>query len=168
MGLFNNRSEGNYVKSYTIPSSCKDEKAHFDTSDNVQEKTETKPQPERKPRPKVEQKAEQKVTPNVNPSPRPRPNAGQGVPPFGRKPTSTPNAPQGKGCLNSGKIGCAIVIFIFFCVKKCVEEFASSFSYDSDNDVEVVYDTALYNFDEDSVEYDIEEEPLDSITFDDI
>lgn len=183
MGLSNNRSEGNYVKSYSIPSSCKDEKAHFDTSDHVHGKTEDKPRPEPKTQPKADvkpepkpkpasdakSKPEQKPTQNANqsPHPRPRPKTGLGVPPNEHKPTNTPTAPQGKGCLNVGKIGCAIVIFLFFGAKKCVEGIKSTFSLDN-ADIEVVYDTARYDFTDDTEEYVIEGEPMDSITFDDI
>lgn len=189
MGLFNNKSEGNYVKSYSIPSSCKEEKAHFDTSDRMQGKNETKPLSEQKPKTKVEQKTEAKPAPKVfvKPEPKPKPTVKpkteqeskpktdfsqrqrtrQTVPPSGHTPGGTPNNPQGKGCLNHGKVGCAVIIFIFFGIKKCTDSLVSSFSYDSNDDVEVVYDTALYDYD-DAEEYIMQDEAIDSIEYDTI
>lgn len=161
MGLFNNRSEGNYIKSYTIPSSCKDEKAHFDTSDHVQERVEPKPRDERKQRTKpaleVKPKTIQRPAPKVRPKVKQEP-----IQP------ATFGTPQNKGCLNMGKTGCLIIVFIAFAIKSCVEEVFNTFSSENNNDSEVIYDTTRYEFNPESEEYVIPEDSLDSIGVDDI
>lgn len=181
MGLFNNnRSEGKYVKSYSIPSSCKDEKAHFDTSERAQGKTEDKPRPEHKPKPKAEvkpqpqPKVEVKPRPKANPKPEqeyvpPRPRPSQGLPPKGKTPSITP---LGKGGPKLGKVGCAVIFLIYLGVKSCVNAITNSFNDYSNDDVEVIYDTTRYDYpqaeDDDADEYIMQEEAIDSIEYDTI
>lgn len=173
MGLFNNQSEGNYVKSYSIPSMCKDEKAHFDTSDHVQEKVQTKPRTERKqktePTLEVKPKTTQEAAPKVKPkttqeaAPKVKPKVSQApIQPV------TFNNSQSKGCFNQGKAGCIIIIFIAFVIRSCVEEVINTFSSGDNNDTEVVYDTTRYDYGHNPEEPSMMEEPIDSINMDDI